>query len=224
MQTEFKQMDSLFNMWEKTKQQLERDGMRFHEEFTSEYSQFENEEAARVQANFDAQQQAEEVFGLNWHRRGQRNAVQSIADDILMDEESTPKEQFDSISQLLASYRNQRNTALNSAYKLNKQILAGGLDETELGELKKRRGEEQRKAEHMGDIISILENALRQIDTTMWKPNLQNLTSLSQFGFNMGENNDAVQIFERYWERHLQLEREIKLEIQKGVKVEAIYS
>lgn len=48
MQTEFKQMDSLFNMWEKTKQQLERDGMRFHEEFTSEYSQFENEEAARV--------------------------------------------------------------------------------------------------------------------------------------------------------------------------------
>ena len=87
-----------------------------------------------------------------------------------------------------------------------------------------RRDWAMRQAGVQGDITKILENALRQIDTTQWKPNLQNLTSLSQFGFNMGENDDAVQIMERYWERHINLTREIKLEIQKGVKTEAVYN
>jgi hypothetical protein len=198
--------------------------MRFHDEFEQGYSTFENEEMSRVQANFEAQQRADEVFGIGWARRGQRNALQGIANDILMNRTNSPRSQFNQLSQLLSSYRNQRNEALNSAYKLNKQILAGGLDEIELGELQKRRGQEQNRASHLGDLITILENALRQIDTTQWKPNLQNLTSLSQFGFNMGENDDAVQIMERYWERHINLTREIKLEIQKGVKTEAVYN
>ena len=77
--------------------------------------------------------------------------------------------------------------------------------------------------DHFGNLTSILESALREIQVQNWRPNLQNLTSLSQFGFNMGEKDDSVDIMERYWSRQIDLTRQIRDKINEGLTSEAVY-
>lgn len=224
MQSDFRQMDQIFSTWNSALREIESGNQRIHDNFQDEYSRFEADEANRVAANFAAQLEAEETFGVGWQRRRRSNAIQGAADDLIMNRAIGPRQKFDVLRTQLQGYRDRRNQALKDAYRINKEILAGGLDEVELSELKKNRRKAIAEANHQGSLAEIIENALRQISTKTWEPNLKNLTSLSQFGFNMGENDDSVDIMERYWTKQIDLTREIKLEIQKGVKTEAVYN
>jgi len=224
MQDEFRQLDNLFQTWKGALDEIERSNMVIHENFMSDYNQFEDEEMSRVAANFAAMQEAEEVTGLGWFRRGQRNALQGIANNILNDRKNSPRSQFNQLSELLSSYRSQRNEALNSAYSINKQILAGGLDEIELGELQKRRSQEQDRANHLGDLAQILEAALQKIDTHVMKPDMSNVQGLAQYGMFFNERDNRSRIYETYLQKQVNLQTEIRDKLNEGVANEAVYN
>ena len=193
---------------------------RFKEHTEAVARAFNNAMGAR---NLTAISNAEE-FGVDRILKDQVRRQQVFANEVLSNEELTPGQQFTQLTESLEQARRSRNQYLNQAYALNRDAQLGNYSAAEREDIIRRRDWAMRQAGVQGDMATILENALKDIQIKEWRPNLQNLTSLSQFGFNMGENNDAVQIFERYWERHLTLEREIKLEIQKGVKTEAVYN
>ena len=50
------------------------------------------------------------------------------------------------------------------------------------------------------------------------------MTSLSQYGFNMGEKDDRVERMEKYYNKSLTLQQQIKDKLQEGIKTEAVYN
>lgn len=50
------------------------------------------------------------------------------------------------------------------------------------------------------------------------------MTSLAQYGFNMGEKNDNVERMEKYYRESLTLQRRMKDKLEEGIKTEAIYN
>lgn len=73
-------------------------------------------------------------------------------------------------------------------------------------------------------MIGILENALGSISTNTIAPDLSHMTSLSQYGFNMGEKDDRVERMEKYYNKSLTLQQQIKDKLQEGIKTEAVYN
>lgn len=152
MQDQFRQLDNLFQTWKGALDEIERENMVIHENFMAEYNQFENEEMSRVAANFAAMEEAEEVTGLGWTRRGGRLDKQDFANKILADRHLSARKKFTELASSLDYVRGQRNVNLREAYDLNRQLLAGGLDEVELGVLQKKRKQSQSLADHFGDL------------------------------------------------------------------------
>lgn len=50
------------------------------------------------------------------------------------------------------------------------------------------------------------------------------MTSLAQYGFNMGEKNDNVERMEKYYTESLTVQKRIKDKLEEGIKTEAIYN
>ena len=73
-------------------------------------------------------------------------------------------------------------------------------------------------------MIGILENALGNISTNTIAPDLSHMTSLAQYGFNMGEKDDRVERMEKYYNKSLTLQQQIKDKLQEGIKTEAVYN
>ena len=53
---------------------------------------------------------------------------------------------------------------------------------------------------------------------------MSHVTSLAQYGFNMGEKNDNVERMEKYYTKSINLQQRIKDKLEEGVKTEAIYN
>lgn len=90
--------------------------------------------------------------------------------------------------------------------------------------MRKRRDWKLSEAASVGEQASSLEAALLHIRTQQTKPDLSHVTSLAQYGFNMGEKDDTVERMEKYYTRSLNLQEQIKNKLQEGVKTEATYS
>ena len=73
-------------------------------------------------------------------------------------------------------------------------------------------------------MIGILENALANITTETIAPDLSHVTSLAQYGFNMGEKDDNVERMDKYYTKSINLQQQIKDKIEQGIKTEAIYN
>jgi hypothetical protein len=65
---------------------------------------------------------------------------------------------------------------------------------------------------------------LTEIQTSTLAPDLSHVTSLAQYGFNMGEKDDGVERMEKYYSKSLNLQQQIKDKLQEGVKTEAVYN
>ena len=50
------------------------------------------------------------------------------------------------------------------------------------------------------------------------------MTSLAQYGFNMGEKDNGVERMEKYYTKSINLQQQIKDKLQEGVKTEAVYN
>ena len=151
-------------------------------------------------------------------------STQIMAMDIMNNKQSGPLEKFNKIAEELDRLRSDRKSLVEKAYGINKDIANGGRDSNELADMIKRRDALLKDASFIAERVGILESALGSISTRTISPDLSHVTSLAQYGFNMGEKDDSVERMEKYYNKSLNLQQQIKDKLQEGVKTEAVYN
>ena len=151
-------------------------------------------------------------------------STQIMAMDIMNNKLSGPLEKFNKIAEELDRLRSDRKSLVEKAYGINKDIANGGRDSNELADMIKRRDMLMKDASFIAERVGILENALGSISTETLAPDLSHITSLAQYGFNMGEKDNSVERMEKYYNKSLNLQQQIKDKLQEGVKTEAVYN
>ena len=151
-------------------------------------------------------------------------STQIMAMDIMNNKLSGPLEKFNKIAEELDRLRSDRKSLVEKAYGINKDIAKGERDSNELADMIKRRDMLLKDASFIAERAGILENALGSISTGTVAPDLSHITSLAQYGFNMGEKDNSVERMEKYYNKSLNLQQQIKDKLQEGVKTEAVYN
>lgn len=151
-------------------------------------------------------------------------STQIMAMDIMNNKQSGPLEKFNQIAKELDRLRADRKSLVEKAYSINKDIAKGGRDSNELADMTRRRDQLLKDAGYLSQRAGILESELGNISTSTLAPDLSHMTSLSQYGFNMGEKDDRVERMEKYYNRSLTLQQQIKDKLQEGIKTEAVYN
>ena len=168
------------------------------------------------------------ITGFN--RESEQNSVAQQLFDIQYDKKgferrSSASSKFQQASELLDDYRAQRQNALNLA-----RIQAQNATDTSFSNEYRQHFLEMsagniENAQHLAGIISQIEGFIYNLDQNGIKPpNMQNVTSLSQYGFSMGERNDNVSRMERYYQNVEDLTRQIRNKLQEGIKTDASYN
>ena len=150
--------------------------------------------------------------------------TQALANGILGNNNLSPLEKFNKISDELDKLRATRKTALEGAYGISKEIAGGKMTSEEMTRAMAKQSKYEFQASSAANLIGILENALTNINTQTIAPDLSHMTSLSQYGFNMGEKDNSVERMEKYYNRSLTLQQQIKDKLQEGIKTEAVYN
>lgn len=156
--------------------------------------------------------------------QGQANVTQAFANDILGDKLLSPLEKFNKISDELDKLRTTKSSALKNAYEMSKQISGSNMTSEEMTRAIKKQSKYEFEATSTQHLIGILENALGNITSETIAPDLSHVTSLAQYGFNMGEKNDNLERMEKYYTKSINLQQRIKDKLEEGVKTEAIYN
>ena len=156
--------------------------------------------------------------------QGEQNRTQMFADKVLDDKLSSPLDKFNKISQELDRLRQRRNTALEGVYGISREIAGGKMTSEEMTKAMSKQQGLQAEAQKVQGLIGILENALGSISTNTIAPDLSHMTSLAQYGFNMGEKDDRVERMEKYYNKSLTIQQQIKDKLQEGIRTEAVYN
>lgn len=160
----------------------------------------------------------------SFRAQGEQNRTQMFADKVLDDKLSSPLDKFNKISQELDRLRQRRNTALEGVYGISREIAGGKMTSEEMTKAMSKQQGLQAEAKNVQGLIGILENALGNISTSTIAPDLSHMTSLAQYGFNMGEKDDRVERMEKYYNKSLTLQQQIKDKLQEGIRTEAVYN
>ena len=150
--------------------------------------------------------------------------TQALANGILGNNNLSPLEKFNKISDELDKLRATRKTALEGAYGISKEIAGGKMTSEEMTRAMAKQSKYEFQASSAANLIGMLENALTNINTQTIAPDLSHMTSLSQYGFNMGEKDDRVERMEKYYNKSLTLQQQIKDKLQEGIRTEAVYN
>lgn len=152
------------------------------------------------------------------------NKTQALANGILGNNNLSPLEKFTKISDELDKLRATRKTALEGAYGISKDIANGKMTSEEMTRAMAKQSKYEFQASSAANLIGILENALTNISTQTIAPDMSHMTSLAQYGFNMGEKDDRVERMEKYYNKSLTLQQQIKDKLQEGIRTEAVYN
>lgn len=178
---------------------------------------------AEVQKKLALSERNDQVMA-RYEAQSMANSTRGFANDILGNKMLSPLEKFTKISDELDKLRATRKTALEGAYGISKDIANGKMTSEEMTRAMAKQSKYEFQASSAANLIGILENALTNISTQTIAPDLSHMTSLSQYGFNMGEKDDRVERMEKYYNRSLTLQQQIKDKIQEGIKTEAVYN
>lgn len=157
---------------------------------------------------------------------GQVNATQAFANDVLGSKLTGPLEKFNKLSEELDKLRNLKNNSLMQAYGIAKDISENGSKMTS-DDMKRelaKQGRFEQDAAFADQRIGIIENALASLQSNVLAPDLSHVTSLAQYGFNMGEKDDTVDRMDKYYSKSINLQQQIKDKLEQGVKTEAVYN
>lgn len=161
----------------------------------------------------------------SFRAQGEQNKTQLFADQVLEDKLSSPLDKFNKISEELDKLRQRRNTALEGAYGISREIAGGKMTSEEMTKAMSRQQVFSAEAQNVQGLIGILEQALTNLgDERNLVPDISHLTSLAQYGFNMGEKDDSVERMDKYYSKSLNLQQQIKDKLEEGIKTEAIYN
>lgn len=164
------------------------------------------------------------IFG--YKTKSQLNQTQDFVNGIIDNKNLGALDKFNTIAAELDAARNQKNSAMNSAFDIAKYLKQneGKIDSTEMQAKQKQQAKYDKEAAVAEARIGVLENALASIQSNVLAPDLSHVTSLAQYGFNMGEKDNSVERMEKYYNKSLNLQQQIKDKLQEGVKTEAVYN
>lgn len=164
------------------------------------------------------------IFG--YKTKSQLNQTQDFVNGIIDNKNLGALDKFNTIAAELDAARNQKNSAMNSAFDIARYLKQneGMIDSTEMQAKQKQQAQYDKEAAVAEARIGVLENALASIQTNAIAPDLSHVTSLAQYGFNMGEKDDSVERMEKYYNKSLNLQQQIKDKLQEGIKTEAVYN
>ena len=160
----------------------------------------------------------------SYKAQGEANRTQVFANDVLGDKLTSPLEKFNKIAEQLDAARAKRNEALTGAYGISKEISGGKMTSEEMTRAMAKQSRLDTQAAEQQNLIGILENALANISTQAVTPDLSHMTSLAQYGFNMGEKDDTVERMDKYYTKSINLQQQIKDKLEEGIKTEATYN
>ena len=186
-------------------------------------------ESAKAAAEVTARQRLNEandaaIFG--YKTKSQLNQTQDFVNGIIGNKSIGALDKFNTIAAELDAARSQKNSAMNSAFDIARYLKQneGMIGSTEIQAKQKQQAQYDKEAAVAEERIGVLENALASIQTNTIAPDLSHITSLAQYGFNMGEKDDSVERMEKYYNKSLNLQQQIKDKLQEGVKTEAVYN
>ena len=185
--------------------------------------------AAKAAAEAAARQRLNEanddaIFG--YKTKSQLNQTQDFVNGIIGNKSIGALDKFNTIAAELDAARSQKNSAMNSAFDIARYLKQneGMIGSTEIQAKQKQQAQYDKEAAVAEERINVLENALASIQTNTIAPDLSHITSLAQYGFNMGEKDNSVERMEKYYNKSLNLQQQIKDKLQEGVKTEAVYN
>ena len=189
----------------------------------------QNNELAKSAAEVTARLRLNEandaaIFG--YKTKSQLNQTQDFVNGIIDNKSIGALDKFNTIAAELDAARSQKNSAMNSAFDIARYLKQneGMIDSTEMQAKQKQQAQYDKEAAVAEARIGVLENALASIQTNTIAPDLSHVTSLAQYGFNMGEKDNSVERMEKYYNKSLNLQQQIKDKLQEGVKTEAVYN
>ena len=164
------------------------------------------------------------IFG--YKTKSQLNQTQDFVNGIIGNKSIGALDKFNTIAAELDAARSQKNSAMNSAFDIARYLKQneGMIGSTEIQAKQKQQAQYDKEAAVAEERIGVLENALASIQTNTIAPDLSHVTSLAQYGFNMGEKDDSVERMEKYYTKSINLQQQIKDKLQEGVKTEAVYN
>ena len=183
-------------------------------------SRMRQEEGRRKSAVIDQAYEQADTFRLN----DKLQQSQAFALSIMRNRKLAPQAQFDKLSAELDQVREERNKKLQEAYGLNKDILLGkGKNAIEYEEMQTKRNKALQEAEGLASRAGVLENALASIKNLAIPPDFSHMTSLAQYGFNMGEREDTGAVMEKYYSKITDLTKQIRDKLDQGITTTATY-
>ena len=163
---------------------------------------------------------------FEYKTKSQLNQTQNFVNGIIDNKNLGALDKFNTIAAELDAARSQKNSAMNSAFDIARYLKQneGMIGSTEIQTKQKQQAQYDKEAAVAEERIGVLENALASIQTNTIAPDLSHITSLAQYGFNMGEKDNSVERMEKYYNKSLNLQQQIKDKLQEGVKTEAVYN
>lgn len=163
---------------------------------------------------------------FEYKTKSQLNQTQNFVNGIIDNKNLGALDKFNTIAAELDAARSQKNSAMNSAFDIARYLKQneGMIGSTEIQAKQKQQAQYDKEAAAAEERIGVLENALASIQTNTIAPDLSHITSLAQYGFNMGEKDNSVERMEKYYNKSLNLQQQIKDKLQEGVKTEAVYN
>ena len=185
--------------------------------------------AAAVTAEVTARQRLNEANNaaiFEYKTKSQLNQTQNFVNSIIDNKNLGALDKFNAIAAELDAARSQKNSAMNSAFDIARYLKQneGMIGSTEIQAKQKQQAQYDKEAAVAEERIGVLENALASIQTNTIAPDLSHITSLAQYGFNMGEKDNSVERMEKYYTKSINIQQQIKDKLQEGVKTEAVYN
>ena len=207
---------STLSLWENVVENLKQAKERSEEALKN----MRIEDANTKQTISDQAKQLESQFRMN----DQVRSAQVYAMGILKDKTLSPQLQFDNLSSELDKVRVQLNQKLIEAYELNRKIATKpDMLASEYEDAAKRRDKLLSEADMFSSKAGVLEDALTKISAMALRPDLSHMTSLAQYGFNMGEKDDSKKAIEDYYSKMTSLTQQIRDKLDQGIKTTATY-
>lgn len=132
--------------------------------------------------------------------------------------------QFREASKLLDHYREMMKQMEKQAVSLANQSKDENLTLKEREDLLEQSEKAKDEASRFASLAGQVESFISGINTNLQKPDLTNVTSLGQYGFSMGENNDNQNRLQRYYDNVENLVEQIRNKLIEGIKTENTYN
>ena len=132
--------------------------------------------------------------------------------------------QFREASKLLDHYREMTKQMEKQAVSLANQSKDENLTLKEREDLLEQSEKAKDEASRFASLAGQVESFISGINTNLQKPDLTNVTSLGQYGFSMGENNDNQNRLQRYYDNVENLVEQIRNKLIEGIKTENTYN